>query len=399
MRIVILTSGILPVPAVQGGAVENLTDFYLAYNDQHRLHDITVYSVANEAVRHHPALRSAVNHYRFINVSSLRAKVGKQLFRWLHRKDFLYHYTIEYFLHKALKDIRCRHYDVIILENRPAYALQLAAFTKARLVYHLHNENLTPQTARYQDIYDAASLILTVSDYIRSQVEPQSAARHKTLTIHNGIDLKAFSPETKPVPRAQLGLTDHDFVMVFSGRVTPEKGIMQLLEAMLLLKDQTDIKLLVIGSSFYGNADNSNPFTHKLMTMGEPLKGRILFTGFIPYEQIPGYLRTADLAVIPSVWDDPFPTTVLEAQAIGLPVVSTRRGGIAEEVSTDTAILLDTDEHFVSHLAEAILDLYQHPDRRKQMGAAALLHAQQFDKDCYARNFFNALDNINPIST
>ena len=45
MRIAILTSGILPVPAVQGGAVENLVDFYLEYNDRHRLHDITVYSI------------------------------------------------------------------------------------------------------------------------------------------------------------------------------------------------------------------------------------------------------------------------------------------------------------------------------------------------------------------
>ena len=45
MKIAIITSGILPVPAVQGGAVENLTDYYLEYNEQHCLHDITVYSV------------------------------------------------------------------------------------------------------------------------------------------------------------------------------------------------------------------------------------------------------------------------------------------------------------------------------------------------------------------
>ena len=44
MKIAILTSGILPVPAVQGGAVENFLDFFLEYNDQQKLHDITVYS-------------------------------------------------------------------------------------------------------------------------------------------------------------------------------------------------------------------------------------------------------------------------------------------------------------------------------------------------------------------
>lgn len=46
MRIAILTSGILPIPAVLGGAVENLIDYYLEYNNQHSLHDISVYSVA-----------------------------------------------------------------------------------------------------------------------------------------------------------------------------------------------------------------------------------------------------------------------------------------------------------------------------------------------------------------
>ena len=44
MRVAILTSGILPVPAVQGGAVENLIDFYLEYNNIHQLHDISMNS-------------------------------------------------------------------------------------------------------------------------------------------------------------------------------------------------------------------------------------------------------------------------------------------------------------------------------------------------------------------
>lgn len=64
MRIAILTSGILPVPAVQGGAVENLIDFYLEYNDRHCLHDITIYSVYHPNVVKHPVHTSSVNHYR-----------------------------------------------------------------------------------------------------------------------------------------------------------------------------------------------------------------------------------------------------------------------------------------------------------------------------------------------
>ena len=71
MKIAILTSGRLPVPAVKGGAVENLLDFCLAYNDTHRLHDITVYSMAHPQAEVHEATKSTINHYRFIDLQHL----------------------------------------------------------------------------------------------------------------------------------------------------------------------------------------------------------------------------------------------------------------------------------------------------------------------------------------
>ena len=194
--------------------------------------------------------------------------------------------------------------------------------------------------------------------------------------------------------REQLGLHDDDFVMVFSGRINREKGIMELIEAMHLLNDHPHIKLLVIGSSFYGNADNENDFARTLKINAFPLKERIIFTDYVPYYQMPRYLKMADAALIPSVWDDPFPTTVLEAQAVGLPVISTRRGGIPEEVTPETAILLETDNDFIANLAAAILDLYRHPERRNAMSEAALRHSRQFSKERYAENFFQALSDF-----
>ena len=131
-----------------------------------------------------------------------------------------------------------------------------------------------------------------------------------------------------------------------------------------------------------------------MIAKAAPLKDRIIFTGFIPYSEIPYYLQIANVAVIPSVWDDPFPTTVLEAQAMGLPVISTRRGGIPEEVTPETAILLDTDNHFVENLANAILNLYEHPEKRKAMSEAAKKHSQLFSKERYAREFFKALEGV-----
>lgn len=390
MKIAILTSGILPVPAVQGGAVENLTDFYLEYNNQHRLHDITIYSVWHPDVKKHPALQSIVNHYVYIKVTGFWAKLKKKWYQLTHDEEY-YHYTIEFYLHEAIKDLRKRSYDIILIENRPAYSLKLKEESNAKLVYHLHNEKLDSKSEKALDIYNAATCIITVSDYIKSRVLTINHYDEKTTTVYNGIDLQAFSPCYHSINRNSIGLQDDDFVMVFSGRVTAEKGIMQLIEAMSILQDITRIKLLVIGSSFYGNDDNENAFTNALREKAAHLSDRIIFTGFIPYAQMPNYLHMADIAVIPSVWDDPFPTTILEAQAMGLPIISTRRGGIPEQVTEESAILLDTDEYFVDNLATAIRDLYQHPEKRKALGQAGLLHSQYFNKERFAKDFFEAL--------
>ena len=384
MKIAILTSGILPVPAVQGGAVENLVDFYLEYNEQHRLHDITVYSVWHPAVEHHPALQSEVNHYRYVKVDTLWAKLKKRIYKWTHPEGY-YHYTIEYFLHEVLKDLKRQSYDTIILENRPGYAIKLKVVTSAKLVYHLHNEKLTFQVPQAKAIYEAADRIICVSDYIKHCVLSITFDTSKTVTVHNGIDMQTFRSEEKKE-------VSEKFTLLYSGRLTAEKGILQLIEALNMLKDKVNIQLLVIGSSFYGNACQEDDFTKILKAKAEPLQDRITFTGFVPYEQMPNYLRQADVAVIPSVWDDPFPTTVLEAQAMGLPIITTRRGGIPEEVTEKNAILLHTDEHFVDNLAAAILDLYQHPEKRKAMSQAGLERAKLFDKETYARNFYKALE-------
>ncbi len=366
MKIAILTSGILPVPAVQGGAVEKLTDFYLAYNQQHALHDITVYSIPPKI--------------------SLWMRMKRKWFAWTHEGGY-YHPTIEYFLHKALKDIRKKQYDIIILENRPGYALKLKEVTDAKLVYHLHNDILNNTSHHAQELYDAASRIITVSDYIRSQVLTVTPNDHKTRTVHNGIDVQNFSSLT---PHDTSLTTQHStFNLLFLGRIIPEKGIEQLLDAMLLLQQHPVIRLIVIGGSFYANS-TPNAYAQRLREKAEPIRNRIQFTNYIAHEQLYEYMQQADVAVLPSMWDEPFGLTVVEAMAAGLPLITTRSGGIPE-ICEGVATIVERD-NVVNNLAAAILDLYEHPEKRQQMSEASLQRAKLFDKETYARNFFKALE-------
>lgn len=394
MKIAILTSGILPVPAVQGGAVENLIDFYMEYNEQYRLHDITIYCVDHPAARRHQALLSTVNHYHFVDTSSLKAKVTRKLREWFLPKGDYYNNFIEYFFEQAYKDLRQHHYDCIILENRPGYACKLSQRGYSNLILHLHNDLLNSDTSYAKSIFKSLKKVVTVSDYIKQRVETipnnQQEANTKVVSVHNGINLQQFrKTDTPPLTRTSIGFSDDDFVMVYSGRINKDKGISELIDALLQLDELPKVKLMVLGSSFFDNVKNEDAFIRSLKEKAKGIQEKIVFTGFVPYYQVPNYLQLADIAVLPSMWDEPFGLTIVEAMAVGLPLITTRSGGITE-ICRGVATIVERED-VVNKLKDAIIVLYNHPEKREQMAAASLEHAQLFDKNRYARDFFNAL--------
>ena len=390
MKLAILTCGMLPIPAVQGGAVENLIDFYLEYNDLHRLHDITVYSPWDAKAEKHPAFSSQVNHYVYIDVTSLKARIGRKLYGYFHSHEY-YNYFIEYYFEEVYSCLKKRDFDYIILENCPGYAYKLSQRGFHNLVLHLHNE-LLHSNSRYHDIiFNSLTKILTVSDYIKARA---ASIQHsnKIQTVHNGIDLAKFTPKKKlSVSREYIGFSEEDFILVYNGRIINEKGISELIDAMLQIRD-TRIKLIILGSSFFENVKDEDTFVQSLRRKATKIEKQIVFTGFIPYSQVPDYLQLADIAVLPSMWEEPFGLTIVEAMATGLPLITTRSGGIPE-ICEGVATIVDRN-NIINNLVSAILNLYNHPDKRKQMAAASRERAKLFNKETFAKNFFNAIEDI-----
>ena len=389
MKIAILTCGILPIPAVQGGAVENLIDFYLEYNNQKRLHDITIYSPWDNKAKNHPALSSDVNHYIYIDDKSLKARIARRIYKCFHSNEYYNHY-IEYYFEKVYSNLKKGDFDIVVLENCPGYAYKLSQRGYHNLVLHLHNE-LLHSNSRYHDIiFNSLTKILTVSDYIKERVSSIQPS-NKIQTIYNGIDLNIFSPkDISTINRNRIGFSESDFIIVYSGRINNEKGISELIDALLNLRDIPQIKLMVLGSSFFDITKNENKFVRSLKNKAKEIESKIIFTGFIPYSQVPDYLQIADIAVLPSMWEEPFGLTIVEAMAMGLPLITTRSGGIPE-ICEGVATIVERD-HIVNNLASAIIDLYKHPEKRQQMATASLERAKLFDKETFAKKFLTAIE-------
>ena len=391
MKIAVLTCGILPIPAVQGGAVENMIDFYLEYNNRKKSHDITVYSPWDSKVDNHPALSSDVNHYIYIDVTSFKARVARKFYSYCHTNDY-YNYFIEYYFEQVYKDLKKKDYDWIVLENSPGHTYKLAQRGHKNVILHLNNDLLNANSRFHDVIFNGLAKILTCSNYIKNRVSTISHSG-KIQTLYNAIDVQAFVPKKHTtICRKDIGLANDDFVIVYSGRVNKDKGVSELIDAMLQIKDKSNIKLMIIGGTFYGNAGNEDDFIRTLKGKAKRLKDRIIFTGFVPYEKMPDYLQLADIAVLPSMWEEPFGLTIVEALAAGLPLITTRSGGIPE-ICEGVATIVDK-ENVVNNLASAILDLYTKPDKRSQMVGASLERAKLFDKESYSENFFAALEHL-----
>jgi glycosyltransferase involved in cell wall biosynthesis len=388
MKIALLTSGRLPVPAVCGGAVETKLDYCLDYNEVHQLHDITVFSITPPKKVNKETLH---NHYVFFPLNSFWNRVGAKLYSYVNKKTY-YDSHIEYYLWRSLRYIRRHHFDCILIANRPGYIVKVAEATQSRIISQLNNDYINIDIPDAAKMKERCSLILTCSHYLNRRASAVVTPKHvPVITVHNGIEVGRFV-NAHPIPRSKLGLKDQDFVVMYSGRLTKEKGVMELIKAIKTLHDIPRLRLVIIGASFYGKDVEKNPFVSALEHEAQTIRQQVVFTGYINYSEVSSYLKMADVAVVPSVWDEPFGLTVAEAMAAGRPLIATRGGGIPE-ICEGASILVER-ENLVQHLADSIRYLYQHPDEAKAMGKKAEEKSWEFDKGTFTENFFKAIHTI-----
>ena len=383
MKIAILTSGILPVPAVLGGAVENLIDFYLEHNNKHKLHDITIYSVYNKKVKKHTAQKSTVNHYEYININSIWFKARAKIFERRSRPKY-YYYQMEFFLELIIKKIRKSSFDLIILENRPGFAIRLSEEFSTPIITHIHTNLLYTPSEENLKVMAAIKGFIVVSMFVKKEIQKIGIPKDIRV-VYNGLDTDIFNPKTiTPINREELGFQKKDFIAVFWGRLVPDKGIKELLLAYEMLKEHKDIKLLIIGSiNFEDRRNCTNAFLEELQAIAYKLNRTVSFTGFSPYKEIPSYLATANVAIIPSHIKEAFGMTCIEACAMGMPVIATNDGGIPEALIGQKHILIDKERELPEQIADAILTIKNNYSNYKGNNLSP-----HFKKEYYSHSFF-----------
>jgi glycosyltransferase involved in cell wall biosynthesis len=168
-------------------------------------------------------------------------------------------------------------------------------------------------------------LLTTVSESERARYVDRGFPARRCVTIHNGIALSDPSgPERRRTARAALGLPAKALIVTHVGRLSREKGHLPLLRAVAALPPLAGPVLLLLA----GDGPMRTPLELERDRLG--LGTRVRFLGQRP--DVLTIMHASDLLVLPSL-TEAFPMVLLEAMAIGLPVLATRVGGVPELIT------------------------------------------------------------------
>jgi phosphatidylinositol alpha-mannosyltransferase len=185
--------------------------------------------------------------------------------------------------------------------------------------------------------------------------------------IPNGIDYPHFASEVPPVPR----FMDNKRNILFLGRQEKRKGLPFLLEAYARLKrERPDIRLIVVGP------DGGMRAACERYVRRQRLED-VVFTGFVSYEDLPRFYKTADVYCAPNTGHESFGIVLLEAMAAGTPIVASDIGGFREVLEDGVEGLLALPRD-ADALASAIDRLLCDAVLREQMGHAGTLRAERY---------------------
>lgn len=185
--------------------------------------------------------------------------------------------------------------------------------------------------------------------------------------IPNGIDLEHFSAQVSPLPR----FNDGKLNILFVGRMEKRKGFKYLLEAYNLVKnDFPQCRLIVVGPE-----DKMSQKYQKIVA--ERKLQDIVFTGYIPYAELPKYYRSAHVFCSPAIDKESFGIILLEAMSAKKPIVATHIEGYVDLVSQNVdGLLVKPKDKYA--LADGILKLLRDEALREKMGAMGEIKSKNY---------------------
>lgn len=244
---------------------------------------------------------------------------------------------------ETLKLLRERKFDVAFiwsllrLTPASAHVVQKAGLPT---VYTFNDENITsfnyhpfslsPKQAAHSFLDRLFPLITVrkldftyttcISRILKNNLLSKHLPIENSTVIYQGIPIEKFPLKDHP------GVMKKPVRILYVGQLHPYKGVHTIIEALTIMGNKENCvpcSLTIVGKG-------TEEYTHTLKEKASRAPFDIEFRGLVAHDELPAIYRQMDVFVFPSVWEEPFGLTHLEAMASGLPVISTVNGGQGE---------------------------------------------------------------------
>lgn len=393
-KIVLVNPWVLPVPGVKGGAIESLIDLLVEENEIAGKCQLIVISVYDEEAYE---VSKGYKNTKFIYIkTSLISKVCQRLYGILKYHFFKtdIHWLFRYY-YKAIKHIKTENPDLIVVEGGMyEQFIQLNDFCdQDKLVAYLHSEVVAGKDEHR--IYGRA---FAISEYIKKAwCRDGFFDIEKVDVIYNAVNDKLYKNDFYKDENVELkkqilnGKIDYNnkILVLYSGRIIPEKGVYELTRA---VSEMNDACLIIAGGTNFADSKKTE-YLNKVCDIVSK-SDNIIMTGYIPKEELQKYYYISDVVCVPSRWEEPAALVTVEAMRMGKPLIVTKVGGMVEYVDSKCAIMVDNDEKLVENLRKVIKELNDDREKLKIMGKYSIERGQMFTQKSYYENFIALCDEI-----
>lgn len=391
MKIALVSPMLLPVPSIRGGAVEMLTTYLIEENEKQKKLNIDLYTIYDKKIEE--------ISYKKTNIIKIKTNIVKKIIQ--KAINFAYRITnkknsFNMAWREVARKIKKENYDLIVVENNMFLYKLISKKTNKNLIYHMHNDfnNFDKTKQNYKFIANTAKEVITVSEYIKNKVKSVDDF-NGIKVLPNAIDDKLFTKTNFKNLREKYSIDKNDIVIGYAGRITEEKGILELVQAFKKLSNiNKKIKLLIVGSQWYGNLEKDE-YISKIDSEMQEIRDKVVFTGYIDLKDMPLVYNTMDIVVIPSLCNEAFGCVAIEAMAMGKPIIASKVGGLPEIVKDQFGFTIQIDGDFVENLYSKIKYLVENDSLRNEYGKKANEEFEKnrnYHKTEYYNNFLEIIE-------
>ena len=229
---------------------------------------------------------------------------------------------------------------------------------------------------RFSKIFNQASFVTTPTETGANLIRPK--LRKKVLAISSGISLKEFNPFGRVDKIRKKYSLPNKPVLLFVGRIDPEKHIDELMQAVAIALKMIDFCFVIVGKGVKKAA---------LESLAESLriKESVIFTGFVPDEELPYFYKMSHCFAIAST-AELLSLATLQAMATGLPILAVNAGALVELVrDTENGYLYTSGD--VTGLAKKMVSIFSNEALYNSMSEKSIEYSIMHDIDETAASF------------